>query len=74
MISAAEMTISFDVMMKALKIQLASSHYLHVHRGLLTLCSEAQFDLIIILTAEFQSHEFNSTHDFVKRQINLLRV
>jgi hypothetical protein len=62
-----KMTISFEVMMRALVIQFSKPHYIHIHRGFLTLDHVQQFDLKIILTEEFQDQEFNSVHDFSKK-------
>lgn len=60
-------TISFEVMMRALVIQLAKPHYIHIHRGFLTLGHIPRNDLKIILTKEFHGQEFNSAHDFAKK-------
>ena len=60
-------TISFEVMMRALAIQLAKPHYIHIHRGFLTLGHIPRFDLKIILTKEFQGQEFDSAHEFAKK-------
>lgn len=61
------MTISFEVMMRALAIQLAKPHYIHVLRGHLTLDHDTQVNLKIILTKEFQDQEFDSAHDFAEK-------
>lgn len=60
-------TISFEIMMRELKIQLGSTHYVHKYRGFVTLDHVPQFDLCMMITANFCGEEFETAHDFAKK-------